>query len=307
MGLQVGDTMEWLEMTDATGQYDLSPLDLLITGIITSPDHVNRNVPDVSYVLVTRDTFDHEALGGCCMKALVAVEGVTNANRFSGAYNDAVTLVLDRIEALAPTQIALRDEQLKGQAQAQIDENSAILEEAKQELADGRRQLDDGWRKLQEGEQQLLDGEQELQDAKAQLDDSERQLAEAEQQLSEARAQLNDAKAQLDQGGQALSEGERELTFAEIQLENGWNSLEEAKGTVRDAVRGAVETAVGEDTSDWIDWAQPQPPNIYSSNTAANELWLTVDVKVELDKTLSDVAMLLRANRRLSTTFWPAL
>ena len=289
-GLQVGDTMEWLEMTDATGQYYLSPLDLLITGIITSPDHVNRNVPDVPYVLVTRNTFDHEALGGCCMKALVAVEGVTNANRFSGAYNDAVTLVLDRIEALAPTQIALRDEQLKGQAQAQIDENSATLEEAKQELADGRRQLDDGWRKLQEGEQQLLDGEQELQDAKAQLYDSERQLAEAEQQLSEARAQLDDAKAQLDQGGQALSEGERELTFAEIQLENGWNSLEEAKGTVRDAVRGAVETAVGEDTSDWIDWAQPQPPNIYSSNTAANELWLTVDVKVELDKTLSDVA-----------------
>ena len=145
MGLQVGDTMEWLEMTDATGQFFLSPDNLLITGIITSPDHINRNVPDVPYVLVTRDAFDHEALDGCCMKALVAVERASNANRFDAAYNDAVTQVSDRIEGLAPAQIALRDERLQAQAQEQIDEIIAALEEAKQALADGRSQLDEGW------------------------------------------------------------------------------------------------------------------------------------------------------------------
>ena len=290
MGLQVGDTMEWLEMTDATGQFFLSPDNLLITGIITSPDHINRNVPDVPYVLVTREAFDHEALDGCCMKALVAVERASNANRFDAAYNDAVTQVSDRIEGLAPAQIALRDERLQAQAQEQIDEIIAALEEAKQALADGRSQLDEGWQLLQDGEQQVLDGEQELQDAKTQLDDSERQLAEAEQQLSEAREQLDDAKAQLDQGEQALSEGARELTFAEIQLKNGWNTLEEAKGTVRDTVRGAVETAVGADSSDWIDWADAQPANIYSANATAKELWLTGDVKVDLSKTLGDMA-----------------
>ncbi len=291
MGLQVEDTMEWLEMTEATGQYFLSPVDLLITGIITSPDHVNRNVPDVPYVLVTRDTFDHEALDGCCMRALIAVEGVANANRFSAAYNDAVTQVSDRIEALAPTQVALRDEQLKAQAQAQIDESSATLEEAKQALDDARSQLDDGWQKLQEGEQQLLDGEQELQDAKAQLDESEQELAEAEQQLSEARTQLDDAKAQLDQGEQALTEGRNQLYYAEYQLQESWNSLEEAKGTVRDSVRGAMETAIGGDTDTWIDWAEPKSVNVYDLNATAKELWLTDDVKVDLDETLNGVAV----------------
>ena len=50
MGLQVGDTIEWLEMTEATGQYFLSPQNLFVTGIINSPDHVNQpfSYPSIS-------------------------------------------------------------------------------------------------------------------------------------------------------------------------------------------------------------------------------------------------------------------
>ena len=55
-------------------------------------------------------------------------------------------------------------------------------------------------------------------------------------------------------------------------------------------MRGAVETAVGADSSDWIDWADAQPANIYSANATAKELWLTGDVKVDLSKTLGDMA-----------------
>lgn len=290
MGLQVGDTIEWLEMTEATGQYFLSPQNLFVTGIINSPDHVNRNVPDVPYVLVTRDTFDHEALGGCCMKALVAVDRSFTANRFAAAYNDSVTQVSDRIEALAPTQIALRDGQLQAQAWEQIDQGSAALEEAKGELADGRRQLDEGWQQLREGEEKIVDGERELSDAKQQLEDSWQQLQDAEQQLKEAREQLDDVKEMLSQGEQALSDGQMQLNRAEIQLKKGWNTLEEAKDTVRSAVRNAVETAIGEDTSDWIDWADPKQAVIYGKDVTAKELWITDNMKVDLNNTMGDMA-----------------
>lgn len=289
MGLSTGNAIEWLEMTDAAGQYFLDTEQVLITGIVDHPDHINLNTPDTLYVLVSRDAFDLDALGGCCMRALVRVDAA-HGDRFAVPYTNNVAAVVDRFEQMAPERAALRDEQIHDQAQQQIDGIDAALAEAKQTLENGRKQLDEGWQLLREGEKKIADGEQELSDAKVQLEDSRQQLQEAEQQLMESRAKLDEARATLAQGEQALSEGERKLTGAEIKLKNGWTALEEAKDTVRGTVRGAVETVIGEDTDSWIDWAEPQPGNIYSSSTTAKELWLTSDVKVDLDKTLGDVA-----------------
>ena len=290
MGWRLGGEIEWLEMTETTGQYFLSTQNLLITGIVTHPDHVNLNVPDVPYVLVTRDAFDHEALDGCCMKALVAVEGLADAHRFSAAYNDAVSVVADRIDELASTRTVLRDEQVHEQAQAQLDAMDASLDESKQTLEGGRKLLDQGWQRLEEGEHQLLEGEQQLEEAKAQLEDARKQLEEGEQQLKEARAQLDDAKAQLAEGEAELKNGRTQLSYARRQLEKGWDQLESAKGTVRDSLQSAVETASGEDSSTWINWAEPKPANVNSSHTTAKEMWITEDVKVDLEKDLIDTA-----------------
>ena len=65
-GWHLGDTVEWLEMTESTGQYFLAVDALTITGIVEHPDHANLNVPDVLYILVFQDAFDHEAMEGCC-------------------------------------------------------------------------------------------------------------------------------------------------------------------------------------------------------------------------------------------------
>ena len=289
MGWSAGDTIEWLEVVDVTGQYFLATEKITITGVADHPDHTNLATPDTLYVLVSRDAFDLDALDGCCMRALVRVDAA-HGNRYASMYTDEVDAVVDRFEQMAPERAALRDAQIHDQAQQQIDGINASLSEAKKTLEDGRKQLDEGWQLLREGEEKIADGEQQLADAEVQLEDSRQQLEDAEQELSDARSQLDDAKAQLDQGEQALSAGERELTFAEIQLKDGWDTLEAAKGTVRDTVRDAVETVVGEDTDPWIDWAEPLPVNIYDPSVTAKELWLTGQVKVDLDKTLGDVA-----------------
>ena len=290
MGWHVGDSIEWLEMTESTGQFFLGCDAFTITGIVEHPDHANLNVPDKPYILVTRDTFDHEALDGCCMKALAAVEGLQDAYRFSAEYNDAVTQVSARIEKMAPTRTALRDAQIQEQVQEQIDAVDAALGEAKQTLQDSRDTLDQGWQKLAEAEQQLSDSEQQLMDASSQLEDSERQLEEGKRQLQEARAQLDDAKAQLEQGETELQNGSAQLYYAETQLQNGWNELEAAKGTIRDTLRSSVETVIEGDTSDWIDWAGRMSVNLYDSNATAKDLWITDTTKVDLDRSLGEIA-----------------
>ena len=289
-GWRLGDKVEWLEMTETTGQYFLAVEELTITGIVEHPDHVNLNVPDTLYVLVCRDAFDHEALEGCCMRALVAVDGQAKAERFSAAYNDAVTAVAARIEQMAPSRTVLRDARLQELAQQQIDLIDANLSGAKQTLEDSRKLLDGGWEQLAAGEQQLSDGEQQLEEAKKQLEDSEKQLEEGAAQLQDARAQLDDAKAQLDEAEQELKNGNSQLNYARRELQDGWNQLESAKGAIRDTLRSAVETVAGEDSSAWLDWAGTQSADLNSNRVTATELWITDSYKVDLDKSLGEMA-----------------
>lgn len=289
-GWRVGDAVEWLEMTESTGQYFLATLELSITGIVEHPDHANLNVPDSPYILVIRDAFDHEALDGCCMKALVAVDGLADAYRFSAAYDDSVALVSDRVGELAAARTVLRDEQVRRQAQEQIDALGDSLVQAKQTLEDGRKQLDEGWRQLEAAERQLSEGERQLGEAKIQLDDSEKQLLEGEQQLQEARAQLDETKAKLEEGAKELQSGNAKLNYAERQLEEGWEQLESAKETVRSSLQSAVDMTSGEDSSDEINWAEKKPSDVNDSHATAKELWITDDVMVDLDKNSAEAA-----------------
>lgn len=176
-GWQVGDVIDWLEMTEETGQYFLSEEPFTITGIVEHPDHINLNVPDTPYLLVTRDAFDHDGLEGCCMKALVAV--AADEDRFSAAHADAVAAVTDRIEGLAPARIAIRDARIKEKGHAQIDGFDDALQEQKRQLDDGRQQLDEAWQQLTKDEQDRAASEAELSQRRQTLEQREQEYAES--------------------------------------------------------------------------------------------------------------------------------
>ena len=156
-GWKVGDVIDWLEMAEATGQYFLGADAFTITGLVEHPDHISLTVPESPYILVTRDTFDHEALKGCCMKALLAVDAA-DQNRFSRTYDDSVSPVTARIEDLAPERTVLRDEDVRAEGLEQVKAIDDLRIEVENVLADSRRQLDDGWQKLAEAEQEYASG-----------------------------------------------------------------------------------------------------------------------------------------------------
>ena len=148
-GWHLGDTVEWLEMTESTGRFFLGGEALSITGIVEHPDHVNLNVPDVLYILVYRDAFDHEAMKNCCMKALIEVDTPAGMDRFSAGYQAAVQAVRERIEALASTRAPLRDNQVRQQAYGELDEAetnyAAYLEETSASGESAPEEMDESW------------------------------------------------------------------------------------------------------------------------------------------------------------------
>ena len=147
LGLQVGDRFEVSCTDDLTAGY-LRETAFCVVGIVLHPDHINITVRETPYVLVNDSAFDIEALDGCYMRAEVAIDKAKHVSRLSDGYQKTVAGVMERIGTLAVSRTALRDAEVLGAAEEQI--NSAReqlvngfdqLEQAKESVRDRLRNL----------------------------------------------------------------------------------------------------------------------------------------------------------------------
>jgi len=97
LGLSVGDTIE-LEPNPT-----LVKTSFTVCGVAEHADHpcAPLNVPGNRYAIVLPEAFDIETLQGCCMKAVVRVEGTEGISRFSGDYLENCGLVCTRLNNLS--------------------------------------------------------------------------------------------------------------------------------------------------------------------------------------------------------------
>ncbi|MFQ7064069.1 MAG: FtsX-like permease family protein [Eggerthella lenta] len=199
-------------------------------------------------------------------EAYLAVRGVANERASSDAYQRLVDEVADRIKALAPEREQARVDQLKSDAQKELDEKRADYEreraDAQSQLDDAKRQLDDAAATIAASEQELADGQaaydsgaSELASrrasAQAQLDDAERQIAEGQAQLDAQRPQLDDAagqlqaaRAQWQQGADALAAAWGDWQRQSDELDAG---ITRAQAGVADAAAGVDRIQKGID------------------------------------------------------------
>ncbi len=169
-------------------------------------------------------------------EAFVEVVGAKELRAGSEAYQQRVDEVTARIEALAPEREQARLDEIKADAQAELDEQRADYEkekaEAQQKLADARQQLTDS-------RTQLDDAKQELESAQSTIENSQAELADGKAQLQNGRAQLNsqkadaqqkleDAQAQIDEQQAKLDEGRAQAQAGRQQLEQQRAALNEA-------------------------------------------------------------------------------
>ena len=160
---------------------------------------LNPDMLPVMIAAVGVDGMDHAQLSAYVQEVIEpeieSIEGVASVST-SGLLEESVHVVI------RPEKI----ETLNQKIYAAIDEK---MQEAAEEIAEGKQQLLDSEKELEEGRQEILNGQKELDDGKADLASGKTELnnqkAEMAQKLADTKNQLLTAKINLESSKQTLN------------------------------------------------------------------------------------------------------
>ena len=171
------------------------------------------------YLYVPASTFSEDAP---FTEAYLLVDGALDEESGSLAYEAVIDPVREHLEEGSDELAAARLEDVRAEAQEQVDEAREELEseraDAEAELADARAKLYEAKAQIEAGEAQVADGEAALASARAELDASE---GSAQAHLASARDQLDSAQAELDAQMTELDARADEVEAARVAYEEG--------------------------------------------------------------------------------------
>lgn len=187
------------------------------------------------------------------MIAAIGVEGMDHAE-ISTYAQEVIMPELESIEGVASVtaegllaeqiNVIIRQEkvdELNKKIYAAIDEK---MEEAAQEIADGKQKLEDGEKELADGKAEIVSGQQDLNSGKKELEDGEKELEQKKketiEQLAKTKADLLTAKASLESTKMTITTN---LTTAQ-GLQTGIDAIKpmlEINGKYRDAYKELQE------------------------------------------------------------------
>ena len=235
-GVQIGDTVTVEEMD---GEIDdtFSRRTFTVVGFVRSPYYVSASLGSSTVGSGQLSRYMYVPEADFCAEYYtdlhLTVEGADALNTFSDEYDAYVEPVLDRLETLADERAEIRYEDIRADAQAELDDAEQTYEEekakAEQELDDAYQELLDGEQEIQENEQKLADGEQALADGRTELDDGWAELADGRAELQDAYNELVDAQAEVDDGRAQLEEGWAEYEAGRQELSDARAAWEEGK------------------------------------------------------------------------------
>ncbi len=230
LDVAVGDTIEVLG--EAGDGDTLAVTTLTVVGTVSSsafPYTVSFGSTTLGsgvieqYLYVASGTFAEDTP---YTEAYLLVEGAAELESGSEDYEALVGEVRAALEDESAELAAARLEDVRAEAQAQVDEASEELEgqraEAEAELADARAELDAAAEELASGEDELTAAEEALAAAQAELADAR---AEAEAELVAAEEALAAAQAEIDAQELELDARAEEVDAARAALEQGTASL----------------------------------------------------------------------------------
>lgn len=182
----------------------------------------------------------------------VTAEGALAQNSLEDEYTATAEAVQANVEAIQQERCDARYEEIRAEAQAEIDDAWAEYydaeAEAQQELADAAAELEDGRRELAEGQQEYEDGEreyadgaQEIADNEALLNDGLVQIQEAVRLLQDNQKQLEDGEAELAANAPALEEARRKLENGQAEYEDGLQQYNDGLAQIEEGERQLAE------------------------------------------------------------------
>lgn len=226
------------------------------------------------FVYVTEDAFAND---DPYTEVYLTVQGATSYKSDSSMYQSTVDKVAERIKQMNPSLASLRLQELKDDAQAQVDEACQKLEQSRQEATD---KLGDAQKKLDEAEAQISAQQQRLIDGQKQYDAGRQQLttlrSSAEQKFAQAEAQIKASEAQIAQGTDELSAGEAQYQAGLAAFNAGQMTFTQQKSEF-EAGRDAYLTGLAAQgiTASTLEEAQQQLRALGLSTTQVDALLAT--------------------------------
>ena len=237
MGCEIGDTVTVSSGTEDDLSDSLNYDTYTIVGVGYLPYYMDLTRGTGTIGDGTIDAFLVVPPEAFCLEvyteAYVRLTDTTALLSYSDAYDEAADAGVEEIEAVGETASERRYEEVRSEAEQELEDARAEVADAEQQLEDARQELEDGRKELEDGEQELLDaekeladGEQELADAEKELEDGRKELEDGERELADARAQIEDGERQIRDGWAQISEQEGKLEDARAQYEDGLRQYE---------------------------------------------------------------------------------
>ena len=173
-------------------------------------------------------------------------------NCYEDDYKQRIEEITDALEPIADTRSEERFNDIKKEADEEIEKAENKLSDAEKEanekiadgereLDDARKQLDDARKELDDGEREINENEQKLEDGKAELEKAKTDIADGERQIAENEKKLNDGRAELDKAKRELADGEKQIAENDVKLSDAEKQLSDAKKELEDGERQIAE------------------------------------------------------------------
>ncbi len=226
-GAEIGDVLTIEDAEDEANEV-FDRREYRIVGAVIDPMEVNNAEGSMSFRAASSSDYaffvtEDDVTADTFTVAYVRLAGADEVLCYSDEYDDIVSQVTDRIDAVSDEQAQARTDEVIGDALGQVEdgerEAQESFDEAEQAFADGQKEIDDGRAELADGQAELDSARQELIDGQAEIDANRQTLIDSQAQVDAGRQELADGQAQLDAARQELEDGQAQLDAGRAELE----------------------------------------------------------------------------------------
>ncbi len=233
---KIGDTVTFIpdsEDNDLSEQFN--KISYTVVGFVTSPLYVSEKQLGSStigkgsldgYGVIAAADFNIDVY----TDAYITYQSLKGVDPYSEQYKNTIDEYQDKIEVSFEGRAAIRLEDVKAEAQEDLEEAKEKVADGKQELADGLTKLNDAKEQIEDGEEQFADADKKLADAKIELTDGQAEYDKSKASFDE---QIADAQAQFDAGESQIAEGQHTVT-------ENYEKVKQGKQQISDGLKQVV-------------------------------------------------------------------
>lgn len=248
---KIGDTVTFVpdsEDNDLSEQFKKT--DYTVVGFVTSPMYVSEKQLGSSsigkgsldgYAVIPADDFNISVYTDAYM-TFKSLEGV---DPYSEQYKKTVSEYQEKIEDSFQDRSVIRLDDVKAEANEELEDAKVKVADGKQELEDGLTKLTDAKEQIEDGKVQIADAEKKLEDAKKKLTDGQaeydknkasfdEQIADAEAQFAAAESQITDGQHTVTENYEKVADGKKQIADGLKQVINQEDTLAKQKSQLEE-------------------------------------------------------------------------